>query len=318
MPGFGFSEFQHLCCNKSRIANSRNIFQVKSHCTVTHSMSLVEQLFPAAELAAMKDAVLSNNEPAPKRRKLDRQHSQRSYHSADSGYNSDESHDKPKPTLPSLVTQRRPSQQGPPSPSGSVSEEEDFCQKIARARARLYSNASINLSASPSPPQSAASPPALDSTREEYHSPVSVESLASTASTSGCGLGTFIDLGLAVTSYERNLLTSLAPEPKALPIYDAEVLRRRKMMWMQRRRALMEAQERQRKTSYQGFAISLHDDEDEEEAQQGAPQAQADETPVQSVENDHIASPEQLDDFFNIEAASEEASPNATKDEADD
>jgi hypothetical protein len=293
------------------------------------TMSLVERLFPPAELAAMRHAVLAaSDEPAAKRRKVERQDSIRSFRSADSGYNSDDSAHHKNDKSPSTIVPvpRKPSVTMPASPSAhSNSEEEEYTDVIARARARLYSNASMTLPSPPASHTSSNSPPATGS-YENYHSPVSVEPITasndhhSANTTSGCNLGTFISLGLAVTSYERNLLTTLVPEPKALPTWQMEAGAAKRMMGMsmlEARRRLREAEGRrqelqqqqqqqqrmaqqaqsQRKSSYAGFAISCHDEEDESEEQ-----AQI----AESVELPDDCVVEQIDDFFNIEEACEE------------
>lgn len=297
-------------------------------------MSLVERLFPPAELAAMKQAILTaSDEPAAKRRKVDRQDSVRSYRSADSGYNSDESSNNladkmaSKPVIPESFA-RKPSITLPGSPSThSHSEEEDFTEVIARARARLYSNASLSL---PSPAASHASHSGAEESSnppspmyENYHSPVSVEPIAATAAThqdtsSGCNLGTFISLGLAVTSHERKLLTTLVPEPKALPNWQMEAGAAKRMGSLEVRRRLREEQirrkqqkryreaqqqqQKQRQSSYAGFAISCHNEDDE--ADEHDAQAAPVDVPVGSVEK--------IDDFFNIEAACEDDGEEAT------
>ena len=293
-------------------------------------MSLVECLFPASELAAMKHAVLTaaDGEPAAKRRKVSRQQSFQSRYSTDSGYNSDESsHARRKSAVPVLSHSNSTSSTDNEavSPTSSNSDEEDFCTKIAEARARLYSNASLSI---PSPPSlSEAIPsPISNSTSEDYRSPVSVESLASARRTSGCNLGTFISLGLATTSHERSLLNALAPEPKALPVYTNAELQAKKLQWLQRRKAAFVRQQalieqQRRKTSYQGFAISTHDDEEEQEVhRESGPEKEQQQEQRQEL-NAQLAGAtpakarssavEQMFDFFNIEAASEEELENA-------
>ena len=280
----------------------------------------------------MKHAVLeaTHDEPAAKRRKVERHDSMRSFRSADSGYNSDDSSHH-KTTLPAT---RNPSVTLPASPSAhSHSDEEEYTDVIARARARLYSNASMSL---PSPPAShstySGNSPSSPGAYESYHSPVSVEPIASATlstdhcssqTTSGCNLGTFISLGLAVTSHERKLLTTLVPEPKALPSWQMEAAAAKRMMGMrmlearrrcreaeirrreqqsraeqaQRQKQQQEQAQQQRKCSYAGFAISCHEDDDEvEETSQVVP----------SIEVSEKISAEQIDDFFNMDEACEE------------
>lgn len=292
----------------------------------------------------MKHAIIAaSDEPAAKRRKVERQPSVRSHRSADSGYNSDDSShrkmdDEPANNLPASIT-RRPSGTLPASPSNhSHGEEEDFTEVIARARARLYSNASLSL---PSPPASHASfsrnqdspansnappSPVQPQQYEEYHSPVSVEPITaavhnsgdeSTISTSGCNLGTFISLGLAVTSYERNLLSTLVPEPQALPSWQMEAGMAKRMDMLEARRRLREQEQarrkkaheqqkqlqRDRQSSYAGFAISCHDDDDEGEAAERHEQSQR---TVEDVAGPLGSTGEEIDDFFNMDAACEE------------
>ena len=295
-------------------------------------MSLVERIFPPAQLAALKHAVLStSDEPAAKRRKIERQNSIRSHWSTDSGYNSEnDSSNKQssassvgKSSVTTVTPARQPSQPAPPaSPASSHSDEEDFTSKIALARARLYSNASMSV---PSPAASSHSdcPSNADSQSayEEYHSPVSVESLATTPSTSGCNLGTFISLGLAVTSHERNLLATLVPEPKAFPVYSSDALAR----WRVMRRVMARPTPRQPvptptapERHYRGFAIGVHhgddDSSDEECDGEQAAAAEAPERREQPTESAHGPndSIETVDDFFNIEAACEEDTAGAS------
>lgn len=247
-------------------------------------MSLVESLFPAAELAAMKHAVLTSDDhqqPAAKRRKIDGEDTIRSRNSVDSGYNSDSS--SPASCTKSIFDTTEAA--SPASSTSSATDEDDFCSKIAEARARLYSNASSM--SIPSPPAAAvvASEPE-PATPPHAASPVSVETLAdvSTTGSSGCNLDTFVRLGLAVTSHERNLLSALAPVPRAVTVYENAETHARKLQWLQRRKAAVaclqlqqlrkvqaqqaqkEQQEQQRRrASYAGFAISCCEDEEEEE-----------------------------------------------------
>jgi len=312
----------------------------------------------------MKHAVLSatgDNEPAAKRRKIQRQQSVRSYRSTDSGYNSDNvsdieastntttdmtsKHTNP-PVAPEMSSfsfsssNRKSSVTMPASPS--THSEEDYTDVIARARARLYSNASLSI---PSPPVSTSqdspgfntnadyslpSPSSTSHDEFQYPSPVSVEpSIASSDTTSGCNLGTFISLGLAVTSHERNLLTTLVPEPKALPSWQMEAWAAKRMSMLEAQRRLREQerrrregllrrrpsadeaadqQEQARRSSYAGFAIGCHDGEDEEEFEGGEVEGEgkglkggageASDAPLKSVEA--------FDDFFDVDAACEQ------------
>jgi hypothetical protein len=115
---------------------------------------------------------------------------------------------------------------------------------------------------------------------------------------------------MALTTHERNLLTTLVPEPKTVPSWQtrpeqtATELKRRlaRLQHEQQQQRLRAAKQRdtnaqatqeQRRSSYAGFAISLHDQDEEE-----------------SADESHIevgsAAIESVDDFFNIDAASEE------------
>lgn len=62
----------------------------------------------------------------------------------------------------------------------------------------------------------------------------------------------------------------------------------------------------QRRTSYAGFAISSHDDEPEEGEEDVKEQVGSGIEQCETPEDIPEASIEQIDDFFNIEAASEQ------------
>ncbi|KPI44017.1 uncharacterized protein AB675_6512 [Cyphellophora attinorum] len=276
-------------------------------------MSLVERVFPASELAALKHAVLAMDDlPTAKRRKIDRQESIHSRQSNDSGYHSDHS------------TSSKTSGNAHSPASSSHSDEDDFTTKIAEARARLYSNASISISSPPREAESEADSPEESVSPADYHSPVSVETLAdSPARTSGCSLDTFLRLGLAVTTHERSLLTAISPL-KPTPIYRTAESQARALQLLQRRRAALllrrKQLEQERRPSYQGFAISSHevDEEDEceeqeeQECQQSHPETSADIPRAATLDSALRQSP--FEDFFNIEAACENAVDGAEVD----
>jgi hypothetical protein len=270
----------------------------------TVNMSLVERVFPASELAALKHAVLAMDDlPTAKRRKIDRQESVHSQHSSDSGYHSDHSNFS------------KGSDNAVSPASSSHSDEDDFTTKIAEARARLYSNASLSIS-SPPREESGEECPEASVSPNDYHSPVSVETLAdSPARTSGCSLDTFIRLGLAVTTHERSLLTAISPL-KPTPIYRTAESQARALQLLQRRRAALllrrKQLEQERRPSYQGFAISSHEVDEEDECEKQEQENQQSHTePSANIHEaaalDSLSRQSPFEDFFNIDAACQDA-----------